>query len=111
MALAGYGVLVGTLLSSHRDLPDQQGRWFHVNLEVRAAGKTYRGAVDVDSKQSAVGVEWKTVSVSAADLGPVAALAEGYHDLATTPTSGAVDIVRSAWLRRTPGCVPALLPQ
>lgn len=110
MALAGYGVLVGTLVSSHRDLPDQQGRWFHVNLEVNAAGRAYRCAVDVDSKQSAVGVEWKTVSLSASDLGPVAALAEGYHDLAMTPSSGAVDIVRSAWLRPSTGCLTAFVP-
>ena len=110
MALERYGVLVGTLQSHHRDQPDEQGRWFHVNLVVTAQGRTYRCAVDVDSKQSAVGVEWKTVSLSGADLGPVASLPEGYHDLAMTPVSGAVDFVRSRWLRPTPGCVFAFMP-
>ena len=110
MALESYGVLVGTLLSHHRDRPDAQGRWFHVNLLVNANGRTYQCAVDVDSKQSATGVEWKTVALSGADLGPVDALADGYHDLARTSTSGAVDFVRSRWLRQSPGCVFALMP-
>ncbi len=105
-----YGVLVGSLVSHHRDAPDEQGRWFHVNLVVHADGQTYRCAVDVDSKQSAVGVEWKTVNLSGADLGPVDALTEGYHDLTRTPSSGAVDFVRSRWMRPSPGCVFAVMP-
>jgi uncharacterized protein YukJ len=107
MALDHYGVLVGTLLSHHRDQPDDQGRWFHVNLRVGANGQTYRCAVDVNSKQSAVGVEWRTVPLSAADLGPVDGLPEGYHELAMSPLSGAVDFVRTGWLR--PGCLASLL--
>ncbi len=110
MAMDRYGVLVGTLVSHHRDTPDAQGRWFHVNLEIRANQQTYRCAVDVDSKQSAVGVEWKTVTLSGADLGPADALGEGYHDLAMTAASGAVDFVRSRWLRPSPGCVFAVMP-
>ncbi len=110
MALERYGVLVGTLVSHHRDPPDAQGRWFHVNLDVRADEQMYRCAVDVDSKQSAVGVEWKTVPISGADLGPVDSLADGYHDLVMNSTSGAVDFVRSRWLRPSPGCVFALMP-
>ena len=111
MALDRYGVLVGTLQSHHRDPPDAQGRWFHVNLQVGANGLTYRCAIDVDSKQSAIGVEWKTVPLSGSDLGPVDGLPDGYHDLATTPASVAVDFVRSRWLRRSPGCVFALMPE
>lgn len=105
MPLDRYGVLVGTLVSHHRDTPDAQGQWFHVNLAVDAAGQRYRGAVDVDSHQSATGVEWKVLTLTASDLGPAAALGEGYHDLAMTATSGAVDYVRSAWMRPPAGCV------
>ena len=36
MPLDSYGVLVGTLTGHHRDTPDDQGRWFHVNLDVDA---------------------------------------------------------------------------
>ena len=110
MALDRYGVLVGTLVSHHRDTPDDQGRWFHVNLVVDAGGQRYRCAIDVDSKMSAVGVEWKTVSITGGDLGPVEGLAEGYHDLAMTGSSGAVDCIRSRWLRPTPGCVFVMMP-
>ena len=46
MPLDRYGVLVGTLHRSFRDTPDDQGRWFHVNLQVQAPGGPYRCAVD-----------------------------------------------------------------
>ena len=58
----GYGVLRATLLTQFRDTPDDQGRWYHVNLTASADGAQFRAAVDVDSKQSAVGVQWKVVS-------------------------------------------------
>lgn len=105
MPLDRYGVLVGTLVSHHRDPPDQQGRWFHVNLLVSAGGDQYRCAVDVDSHLSAVGVEWKVLGLTPGDLGDVAARAEGYHDLTRTSVSGAVDYVRSRWMRPAAGCV------
>jgi hypothetical protein len=60
MPLDNYGVLVGTLIGHHRDTPDDQGRWFHVNLEVMAPDGRYRCAIDVDSKQSATGVQWRS---------------------------------------------------
>ena len=111
MPLDRYGVLAGTLLSHFRDTPDDQGRWFHVNLRVKAEGAEYRAAVDVDSKMSAVGVEWKVVTgLTAGDLGPVASLDEGYHDLTMTSTSGAVDYVRSKWMQSSPGCVFVGMP-
>ena len=63
MPLDRYGVLVGVLHRSFLDIPDDQGRWFQVNLEVHAAAGRYRCAVDVDSKQSAVGVQWEVLTV------------------------------------------------
>ncbi|MGH9225257.1 MAG: DUF2278 family protein [Acidimicrobiales bacterium] len=111
MPLDRYGVLVGTLTAHFRDTPDDQGRWFHVNLRVRAEGADYRAAVDVDSHQSAVGVEWKVVDgLTASDLGPVSDLDEGYHDLTMTSTSGAVDYTRSRWMQSRPGCVFVAMP-
>jgi hypothetical protein len=58
-----YGVLVGVLHRSFRDPPDDQGRWFHVNLEVDAPAGRHRGAVDVVSMLSAVGVQWRLLTV------------------------------------------------
>ncbi|MEU7297381.1 DUF2278 family protein [Streptomyces exfoliatus] len=94
MPFASYGVLVGTLYRHFRDQPDSQGRWFHVNLEVDAPDGRYHCAVDVDSHKSNVGVRWKTFTLDAGLIGPPAALAAGYHDLASTPESGALDFLR-----------------
>ena len=85
MPLARYGVLRGTLTGHHRDNPDSQGAWYHVNLDVQATGRNVHVAVDVDSKSSTVGVQWKTLTVKAADLGPAATTPEGFTDLASTP--------------------------
>ena len=90
----GYGVLVGTLTAHERDRPDQQGRWYHVMLTLDVAGARYRAAVDVDSHQSATGVQWKVVPASAADLGQPASLPPGLHLLASTTNSGALDHIR-----------------
>ncbi len=104
MPLDRYGVLVGTLAGHHRDTPDDQGRWFHVNLEVDAPAGRYRCAVDVDSKQSAVGVAWKTVVVDPAQLRLPPGLAPGYHDLEPNAGSGAVDYIRDALFNGARGC-------
>lgn len=96
MALSnGYGVLAATLQSHSRDQPDTQGRWYHVNLVVNAAGSTYRVAVDVDSKQSATGVQWKLIAAAPADLGVVRGQSPGYVQLGATSSSGALDFIRS----------------
>src|SRR5215210_1603723 len=94
MPLDHYGVLVGTLTSHARDQPDTQGRWYHVNLQLQAPNGSYRCAVDVDSHQSAVGVEWKVLTVPASDLVGISGLAEGYHELAHQQSSGALDLIR-----------------
>lgn len=90
----GYGVLVGTLVAHERDRPDNQGRWYHVMLSIDVDGAQYRAAVDVDSHQSATGVQWKVVPASATDLGPPATLPIGWHPLSSTAASGALDHIR-----------------
>ncbi|MET9957418.1 DUF2278 family protein [Streptomyces sp. NPDC006339] len=94
MPFAHYGVLSGTLYRHYRDQPDDQGRWFHVNLEVDAPAGRYHCAIDVDSHKSTVGVRWKSFVLDPADLGPSAALAPGYHELAPRADSGALDYLR-----------------
>jgi hypothetical protein len=107
--LDDYGVLVGTLTGWFRDTPDNQGRWYHVNLTVGApaAGSTrsFRCAVDVDSKMSAIGVQWKLLRFTKESLGPPAALAPGYHALDSTSSSGALDLIRHPSIRDAPGCL------
>ncbi|MFD9359215.1 DUF2278 family protein [Streptomyces sp. NPDC060031] len=97
-----YGVLAGTLEQHFRDTPDMEGAWFHVNLRVDAPDGRYKCAVDVDSHDSDTGVQWKVFTVDASALGPLAALAPGYHDLARTAGSGALDYIRHPALRGRP---------
>ena len=94
MPLDRYGVLIGVLESHHRDQPDTQGKWYHVNLRVTAPAGPYRCAVDVDSKQSDAGVQWKRLTLSAGTISTVVGLAPGYHDLACQPGTGALDYTR-----------------
>ncbi|MBL7259335.1 DUF2278 family protein [Paractinoplanes lichenicola] len=108
MPFGRYGVLAGTLHRHFRDRPDDQGRWFHVNLEVDAPDGRYRCAVDVDSKNTTTGVQWKTYTVAPSALGPVTALPPGYHELARVNGSGALDYQRHPVLADLPGCLSFL---
>ena len=110
MPLDHYGVLVGVLVRSFRDQPDTQGRWFHVNLEVDAPAGRYRCAVDVDSKQSTSGVQWKTLIVEPSALRQVTGLEAGYHELARQPGSGALDYQRHPAFADHPGCLFVIRP-
>jgi hypothetical protein len=101
----GYGVLVGTISDYFRDPPDNFGRYFHGNLRVTAGTATYRCAIDVDSHQSAVGVEWRVLRIGMAEVAGLVGLGPGLHPLASTPTSGALDYVRSPMLRDRVGCL------
>jgi hypothetical protein len=108
--LDSFGVLVGTLHRSFRDRPDDQGRWFHVNLEVDAPAGRHRCAVDVDSKMSTVGVQWKVLTLAGPQLAPVSGLAPGVHALAPQPGSGALDYQRHPALAPRLGCLAGALP-
>lgn len=106
MPFDGYGVLSGTLHRHYRDQPDTQGRWFHINLEVDARLGRYQCAVDVDSKKSDIGVQWKVFTLDAAAVLPtVAASKLDYYDLPRTPMSGALDYLRHPPLLSRPGCI------
>ncbi|MGW0390416.1 DUF2278 family protein [Streptomyces sp. NPDC003042] len=105
MPLDAYGVLSGTLHRHFRDQPDTQGDWFHVNLEVDAPAGRYHCAIDVDSKQSTTGVQWKVFTLAASVLDPVPGLGYGYHELSMTSGSGALDYLRHPALVDRPGCL------
>jgi hypothetical protein len=99
-----YGVLIGDLTGHVRDTPDNQGRWYHVNLSIDAPPGSYRCAVDVDSKQSATGVQWKVLRVAASEFSPATQLAPGYHELAHQQSAGALDLIRHPAFVDRPGC-------
>ena len=91
MLTDGYGVLVGTLAAHHRDPPDNVGRWFHVHLSVSAQNHSYDCAIDVDSHQSNVGVEWKVIELRPSEWSVMTARAPGFHAVASNDSSGALD--------------------
>lgn len=81
MLTDGYGVLVGTLIGHRRDPPDNFGKWYHVHLEVSSQLGLYDSAIDVDSHQSSVGVEWKVLRLRPVEWTSITSLAQGYHAL------------------------------
>jgi hypothetical protein len=110
MPFAHYGVLVGSLTSHFRDTPDDQGRWYHLHLNVDAGGSNYAAAIDVDSHASATGVEWKRLTVPGSAIGPVASLAAGWHELGRSQTDGALDHLRHPAFLPSPGCLFVVAP-
>jgi hypothetical protein len=100
----GYGFLLGTINSYFRDPPDDFGKYYHGNLIVSGPAGNYRCAIDVDSKNSAIGVEWRVVTIAAGEIAALAAMGPGYHALASTSSSGAIDYIRSPMFAARLGC-------
>ena len=95
----GYGVAVGTFVSFTREDPSDYGHWYHGKLHINTPGGEYEAALDVDTP-SGVGVSYRVVDgLTAGSLPELSGLANGFTALASTPTSGAVDYVRSPILR------------
>lgn len=98
MPLADYGVVLGVVQSFTRDPVHDFGHWYHGHLSINASGPVYEAALDVDAPAS-VGVSYRLVTdLTIADIAPLRALPNGFHSLAATPTSGALDYVRSPLL-------------
>ncbi|KAK0638917.1 hypothetical protein B0T16DRAFT_422120 [Cercophora newfieldiana] len=107
----GYGVLIGTKTNYYRDNPDDFGRFYHGNLEVAADGKSFHCAIDVDPKNSPDGIQWRVTTLIVAPtpgttsppttnaFSPILTLPNGWHALPSTPTSGALDYIRSSLLQ------------
>ncbi|NLF54656.1 MAG: YukJ family protein [Thauera phenolivorans] len=92
---AGYGLVIGQKHHYYRDPPDDFGRYYHGNLVVQAPNGNYHCAIDVDPKNMPNGVEWRLVRIRATDFAGIAALADGWHFLASTAASGALDYMRA----------------
>ncbi|MDT5027053.1 MAG: hypothetical protein QOE61_3479 [Micromonosporaceae bacterium] len=98
MPLANYGVAIGTFQSFSRDPSHEYGHWYHGHLFVNTPSGTDEAALDVDAPAS-VGVSYRLVTdLTVADIATVQALPDGFHPLAATPLSGALDYVRSPLL-------------
>jgi hypothetical protein len=115
MPLADYGVAIGTYVSFYRDPPHAMGTWYHGHLQIMTPAGQYTSALDVDKPSGGVSV--KTMApLDPALFSAVSALPDGWHPLASTPTSGALDYVRSellldrcpppSWVRPFPSGTP-----
>jgi hypothetical protein len=104
MPLAAYGVVVGAFDHFARDDPNNFGSWYHGKVYVNASAGVYEAAVDV-STPSGVRVQYRVAPIRAELFANVSALADGWHPLASTTTSGALDYVRSEALRLRLGCM------
>lgn len=106
----GYGVAVGAFVSFTREDPSSFGHWYHGKLRISTPAGQYEAALDVDTP-SGIGVSYRLVTdLTTASIPTLAALGDGFTALAATPTSGALDYVRSPilqdgwmvrWLRRS----------
>ena len=91
----GYGVAIGRFASFTREDPSDFGHWYHGKLRIDTPSGQYEAALDVDTP-SGVGVSYRLVTdLTTASLPGIVAMPEGFHALASTPLSGALDYVRS----------------
>lgn len=92
----GYGLVIGTKQNYYRDPPDDFGRYYHGNLIVHAPLGDYHCAIDVDPKNMPNGIQWRVVNIRPQDFAALRALPDGWHPLASTSSSGALDYIRSS---------------
>jgi len=95
----GYGVAIGTFESFTREDPSDFGHWYHGKLRINTPAGQYEAALDVDTP-SGVGVSYRVVTdLTTASIPGIVSLTDGFHTLATSSSSGALDYVRSPLLR------------
>ena len=101
--LPAYGAVIGQYVN----YTTNQGQWMHVDLNINAAGTQYQAAVDVNEPNGL----FQYQVFDKLDLGlfaPITALPDGWHLLASNPSSGAIDYARSPILQRPLGCLAVL---
>jgi len=99
----GYGVLIGIKIKYYRDDPDDFGRFYHGNIDIRAQNRKYHCAIDVDPKNTPDGIQWRVAALDRAAFSRFLGFPDGWHELASNETSGALDYIRSSLLAVQPG--------
>ncbi|HEX8395998.1 MAG TPA: DUF2278 family protein [Pyrinomonadaceae bacterium] len=106
MPLPAYGVLIGTLNHFARDDQNNFGSWYHGKIYLDTPNGQYECAVDV-STPSGIKVQYREIhDLDRTLFAPILALSNGWHLLARTSTSGAIDYIRSPLFRIRIGCLP-----
>ena len=108
MPVQDYGVVIGQYDHFDRDDANHFGNFFHGHIFVRvvSGGQTllYNSAIDVKYPDGKVEY-FQPAKLDATKFANVHALADGFHSLAQTPNSGALDYVRSPLLNQPLGCL------
>ncbi|HEX8229527.1 MAG TPA: DUF2278 family protein [Chloroflexia bacterium] len=110
MPLSKYGVLIGTLDHFERDSQDNFGKYFHGHVFVNTPNGIWEAAVDVSVPASnkihyRIGTTLKKSLFTNVSSRP-----NGFHLLASNPTSGALDYPRSPFLGMKPPPLVNILP-
>ncbi len=96
MPLPRYGVVIGRLRRFARDDSVNFGDYYHAKMFVASPTAEYECVIDFVSPFE-IEVRYRVVrNLSQAHLSPILALPDGYHNLAKTPDSGALDFIRSS---------------
>jgi hypothetical protein len=95
----GYGVLLGTLAGYQRDDPNDFGRFMHGVLTVATPQGQFKCAVDVDTRNGAIPVQWRLQPLRGAEWVQIFSLSDGCHPLVSKPSMGAVDYIRDPRLQ------------
>ena len=98
--LPHYGVLIGTYDHSGTHV----GQWLHELIYLNAAGQQYQCAVDVNEPNGIF--QYQILGgLDAGMFHPISSLPDGYHELARTSSSGAIDYIRSQLIQQPEGCL------
>src|SRR5262249_40503477 len=109
MPVQDYGVVIGQFDHFDRDDANHYGSFYHGHIFVRAPGAAgdpvlYNCAVDV--KYPAGNVEYfEPKNLDALTFAVVSSRPNGFHSLASTPSSGALDYVRGQLVSAPLGCL------
>ena len=103
MPVENYGVLIGPFSRFYRDPPGAEGKYLHGHVVIGV------GAIDIDcavnTNHATANVRYlKLTNLDATKLGGVPGLGDGYHPLAPTSTSGALDYARNPLITVPLGC-------
>jgi hypothetical protein len=108
MPLPSYGVLCGTFDHFTKEDPDDFGKWYHGFIYVNTPQGVYECAVDVNSPSG----QFEYMMLGGLDpalFTSISNLSDGYHSLPRTPASGAIDYVRSSFVKQAVGCLALIM--
>jgi uncharacterized protein YukJ len=109
MPLAHYCVGIGAYESFSRDMNADFGLYFHGHITIRipspeSGTQKFESAIDVNKPDGGVQYVHLT-NLDAAKFATVAAMADGFHPLASNDSSGALDYKRDDLITTPLGCL------